>query len=51
MQPSLIKKSVKTVAYGLGLLAVACTLSSCDSIASLLTYLIELPFDIIDAVL
>lgn len=51
MQSSLFKKSLKTVAYGLGMLSVACTLSSCDSIVSLLSYLIELPIDIIDAVL
>lgn len=51
MQTQLFKKSLKTVAYGLGTLALACSLSSCDSIGSLLSYLIELPIDIIDAVL
>lgn len=51
MQVPSLRKTLKSAAYAFGLLITACVLSSCDSIVSLLTFLIELPIDVIETVL
>lgn len=51
MKKSLLRLAVKRVSLALGLLSCSCLLSSCSSCASLLEYLLSVPFNIINYVL
>lgn len=51
MKKSLLRLAVKRVCLTFGLLSCSCLLSSCSSCASMLEYLLSVPFNIINYVL
>lgn len=51
MKKSLLRLAVKRASLALGLLSCSCLLSSCSSCASLLEYLLSVPFNLINYVL
>lgn len=51
MKKSLLRLSVKRAGLLVGLLSCSCLLSSCSSCASMMQYLLSVPFNIINYVL
>lgn len=51
MKKSLLRLAVKRASLALGLLSCSCLLSSCSSCASLLEYLLSVPFNLVNYVL